>query len=118
MACERHVLETSTKKYGRADGRRELHQVAEGLNVAAQARGETRGLVPAIKQAVKITESGKPFLLEIIAKEGYDFSRYGARDYKQTAQRAGDDGRKPMGSHDRRSGRVAGRGIGAGAAFL
>jgi hypothetical protein len=37
-------------------------------------------IVPAIKQAIKTTESGKPFLLEIIAKEGYDFSRYGSRD--------------------------------------
>jgi acetolactate synthase-1/2/3 large subunit len=32
--------------------------------------------VPAIKDAVAVTQSGAPFLLEIMAKEGYDFSRY------------------------------------------
>jgi hypothetical protein len=32
--------------------------------------------VSAIKDAVRVTESGAPFLLEIVVKEGYDFSRY------------------------------------------
>jgi hypothetical protein len=32
--------------------------------------------VGAIKEAVGVTQSGAPFLIEIIAKEGYDFSRY------------------------------------------
>jgi acetolactate synthase I/II/III large subunit len=80
MACERHVLETSTKKYGALTVGGNYTKVAEGLNVAAQRVEKPADIVPAIKQAVKTTESGKPFLLEIIAKEGYDFSRYGARD--------------------------------------
>jgi hypothetical protein len=33
-------------------------------------------IVPAIKEAVGVTEAGAPFLLEIVVKEGYDFSRY------------------------------------------
>jgi hypothetical protein len=33
-------------------------------------------IVPAIKEAVKVTESGSPFLLEFVVKEGHDFSRY------------------------------------------
>ena len=33
-------------------------------------------IVPAIKDAVAVTQSGAPFLLEIVAKQGYDFSRY------------------------------------------
>ena len=33
-------------------------------------------IVPAIKKAVAVTQSGAPFLLEIVVKEGYDFSRY------------------------------------------
>jgi hypothetical protein len=33
-------------------------------------------IAPAIKDAVRVTESGAPFLLEIMVKEGYDFSRY------------------------------------------
>jgi len=31
---------------------------------------------PAIKNAVAVTETGAPFLLEFVVKEGYDFSRY------------------------------------------
>jgi hypothetical protein len=32
--------------------------------------------VSAIKEAVSVTESGAPFLLEFVVKEGHDFSRY------------------------------------------
>jgi len=32
-------------------------------------------IIPAIKEAMDVTASGKPFLLEFIVKEGYDFSR-------------------------------------------
>ncbi|MCZ6449213.1 MAG: hypothetical protein O6831_13370 [Alphaproteobacteria bacterium] len=31
---------------------------------------------PALKEAIDTTEKGQPYLLEIIAKQGYDFSRY------------------------------------------
>ncbi|MCZ6446966.1 MAG: hypothetical protein O6831_01860 [Alphaproteobacteria bacterium] len=31
---------------------------------------------PALKEAIEITEKGAPYHLEIIANEGYDFSRY------------------------------------------
>ncbi len=80
MACERHVLETSTRKYGALTVGGNYTKVAEGLNVPAIRVEKPADIVPAIKQAIKTTESGKPFLLEIIAKEGYDFSRYGSRD--------------------------------------
>ena len=80
MACERHVLETSIRKYGALTVGGNYTKVAEGLNVAARRVEKPAEIVPAIKEAVKRTESGKPFLLEIIAKEGYDFSRYGTRD--------------------------------------
>ncbi len=33
-------------------------------------------IVPGIKEAVGVTESGAPFLLEFVVKEGHDFSRY------------------------------------------
>lgn len=80
MACERHVLETSTQKYGALTVGGNYTKVAEGLNVPAMRVEKPADIVPAIKQAIKTTESGKPFLIEIIAKEGYDFSRYGSRD--------------------------------------
>jgi acetolactate synthase-1/2/3 large subunit len=76
MAAERDVLELSTKKYGALTVGGNYAKVAEGLNVAATRVEKPAHLVPAIKDAVRVTESGAPFLLEIVVKEGYDFSRY------------------------------------------
>jgi hypothetical protein len=50
--------------------------VAEGLNVASARVEKPADIVGAIKDAVAVTESGDPFLLEFVVKEGYDFSRY------------------------------------------
>jgi acetolactate synthase-1/2/3 large subunit len=74
MAAERDVLEVSTKKYGALTVGGNYTKVAEGLNVAAMRVEKPRDIAPAIKDAVRVTESGAPFLLEIMVKEGYDFS--------------------------------------------
>ncbi len=79
MACERHVLETSTAKFGALNVGGNYTKVAEGLNVPAMRVDKPANIVPAIKEAIKVTESGKPFLLEIVAKEGYEFSRYSSQ---------------------------------------
>ena len=76
MAAERDVLKTSTKKYGALDVGGNYTKVAEGLNVAATRVEKPGDIVEAIKDAVRVTESGAPFLLEVVVKEGYDFSRY------------------------------------------
>jgi acetolactate synthase-1/2/3 large subunit len=76
MAAERDVLPISTKKFGALTVGGNYAKVAEGLNVAAMRVEKPADIVPAIKDAVHVTESGAPFLLEIVAKEGYDFSRY------------------------------------------
>jgi len=76
MAAERDVLKTSTKKYGALTVGGNYTKVAEGLNVAATQVPRPAELVPAIKDAVAVTQSGAPFLLEVMVKEGYDFSRY------------------------------------------
>jgi acetolactate synthase I/II/III large subunit len=76
MAAERDVLGLSTKKYGALTVGGNYAKVAEGLNVAATRVEKPADIVPAIKNAVAVTQSGAPFLLEIMAKEGYDFSRY------------------------------------------
>ncbi len=76
MAAERDVLELSTKKYGALTVGGNYAKVAEGLNVAATRVEKPNAIVPAIKEAVRVTESGAPFLLEVLVKEGYDFSRY------------------------------------------
>lgn len=79
MACERHVLEGSSEKYGTLNVGGNYSKVAEGLNVEARRVAKPAEIVPAIKAAIDTTSSGKPFLLEVVAKEGYDFSRYGSR---------------------------------------
>ena len=76
MACERHVLEASTEKFGALNVGGNYTKVAEGLNVAAERVERPADIVPVLKKAVDVVDSGAPFLLEIAAKEGYDFSRY------------------------------------------
>jgi acetolactate synthase-1/2/3 large subunit len=76
MAAERDVLPLSTKKYGALTVSGNYSKVAEGLNVATMRVEKPGDIVPAIKQAVSVTQTGAPFLLEFVVKEGYDFSRY------------------------------------------
>ena len=76
MAAERDVLKLSTAKYGALTVTGNYTKVAQGLNVAATRVEKSAEIVPAIKEAVRVTETGAPFLLEMVVKEGYDFSRY------------------------------------------
>jgi acetolactate synthase I/II/III large subunit len=76
MAAERDVLPISIKKYNALIVSGNYAKVAEGLNVASARVDKPANIVPAIKEAVAVTESGVPFLLEFVVKEGYDFSRY------------------------------------------
>ena len=76
MAAERDVLELSTKKYGALTVGGNYTKVAEGLNVAAMRVEKPGDIVGGIKEAVGVTETGVPFLLEFVVKEGRDFSRY------------------------------------------
>ena len=75
MAAERDVLVTSTEKYGTLDVGGNYAKVAEGLNVASRRVEAPVDIIPAIQEAMEVTASGKPFLLEFVVKEGYDFSR-------------------------------------------
>jgi acetolactate synthase-1/2/3 large subunit len=76
MGAERHVLPISDEKYGTMTVGGNYTKVAEGLNVAATRVDKPGHIVPAIKEAVTVTETGSPFLLEFVVKEGHDFSRY------------------------------------------
>ena len=76
MACERHVMETSTAKYGALSVGGNYAKLADALNVDSRRVEKPDQIMPAIKTALDTTASGKPFLIEIVAKEGYDFSRY------------------------------------------
>jgi acetolactate synthase I/II/III large subunit len=76
MAAERDVLKLSTKKYGALTVSGNYTRVAQGLNVDAARVEKPDHIAPALKDAVAVTETGAPFLLEFVVKEGYDFSRY------------------------------------------
>ena len=76
MAAERHELKISDQKYGAMAVGGNYAKVAEGLNVASTRIEKPTEIVPAVKDAVGVTQSGAPFLLEVVVKEGYDFSRY------------------------------------------
>lgn len=76
MACERDVLETATEKYGAMNVGGNYAKVAEGLNVASWRVENPADIGKILKEAIDTTEKGAPALVEIIAKEGYDFSRY------------------------------------------
>ena len=76
MAAERDVLKLSNKKYGILTVSGNYTKVAQGLNVDSARVDKPADIVPALKDAVTVTETGAPFLLEFVVKEGYDFSRY------------------------------------------
>jgi acetolactate synthase-1/2/3 large subunit len=76
MGAEREELKISDEKYGAMTVSGNYTKVAEGLNVAATRVEKPADIVPAIKDAIGVTQSGAPFLLEVVVKEGHDFSRY------------------------------------------
>jgi acetolactate synthase I/II/III large subunit len=76
MAAERDVLPISIKKYGALAVGGNYAKVAEGLNVSSMRISKPADIVRGIKEAATVTETGVPFLLEFVVKEGYDFSRY------------------------------------------
>ncbi len=76
MACERAVLTESTAKYGSLSVGGTYSKVAEGLNVPSRRVDKPADLAGAIREGLDFNAKGKPFLLEVVAKEGYEFSRY------------------------------------------
>ena len=76
MAAERDVLKVATERYGALTVGGNYSKVAEGLGVASVRVEAPDGIVPGIKKAIDTVHSGKPFLLEFLTKQNYEFSRY------------------------------------------
>jgi acetolactate synthase-1/2/3 large subunit len=76
MGAERDVLTVSDRKFGAMTVGGNYAKVAEGLNVASRRVEKPADIVSGIEEAVGVTQSGAPFLLEFVVKEGHDFSRY------------------------------------------
>ncbi len=75
MAAERDTLITATEKYGAYHVGGNYTKVAEGLGMEAIRVEKPDAFVPALKKAKEAIAAGRPFLIECITKEGYDFSR-------------------------------------------
>jgi acetolactate synthase-1/2/3 large subunit len=76
MACEREVMKVSTEHFNSLAVGGNYAKVAEGLNVASRRVTDPVDIIPTIREAIDTTEQGAPYLMEVVAKEGYDFSRY------------------------------------------
>ncbi|MGE3244919.1 MAG: thiamine pyrophosphate-requiring protein [Beijerinckiaceae bacterium] len=74
MAAERHVMTNSIEKYNAIDVGGNYAKLAEALNVPSLRVEKPADIVKGIETAVAGVESGKPFLLEFVVKEGYDFT--------------------------------------------
>ena len=75
MAAERDVLKSATAKYGALAVGGHYAKLAESLNVASERVEKPVDITRRpFKRAVDATQSGAPFLLEFMVKEGYDFT--------------------------------------------
>ena len=50
--------------------------IAEALGAWGRVVDKPDDFIPALEEAIAVTETGRPALLDCIVKEGYDFSRY------------------------------------------
>lgn len=76
MAAERDSLVYAEEEYGALQQGGDYAKVADGLGVAAVRIDKPGDFLPALKDAIDATRTGQPALIECMAKEGYDFSRY------------------------------------------
>ena len=76
MAIERKTMPFAIEKYGshtQGGNYRDVAKALGGWGVRVEKPDE---FIPAFKQAIEVTKTGQPALVECITKEGFDFSRY------------------------------------------
>ncbi|MBI2887754.1 MAG: thiamine pyrophosphate-requiring protein [Chloroflexi bacterium] len=76
MAIERRTLVYATEKYGSVYVGGNYRDVARALGAWGERVEQPQEFLPTLQQAIEVTKSGTPALIECITKEGYDFSRY------------------------------------------
>ena len=76
MAIERGHMPYATEAYGALDQGGDYSKIAEALGAWGRRVERVDDFLPSLKDAIEITKTGQPALLECIVKEGYDFSRY------------------------------------------
>ena len=76
MAIERSHMPYAAEAYGALEQGGDYSRVAQALGAWAMRVESPDEFVPALEQAIEVTRTGQPALLDCITKEGYDFSKY------------------------------------------
>ena len=76
MAIERATMPTAIEKYGSVYQGGNYRDVATALGAWGVRVERPAEFVPALKQAIEVTKTGQPAMVECLTKEGFDFSRY------------------------------------------
>ena len=76
MAIERNNMPYSAQAYDTLRQGGDYAKIAEALGAWSMKVERPEEFVPALNQAVEVTKTGRPALLDCICKEGYDFSKY------------------------------------------
>ena len=76
MAIERSTMPFAIEEYDSHTQGGNYRDVAKALGGWGMRVEQPDDFVPALKQAIEVTKTGQPALIECITKEGFDFSRY------------------------------------------
>ncbi len=76
MAIEKSSMPFAIEQSGSFYVGGDYRGVAEALGGYGARVEKPDEFVPALKQAIEVTKTGRPALIECITKEGYDFSKY------------------------------------------
>jgi acetolactate synthase I/II/III large subunit len=76
MAGEKNGLLAAVQLYNAADLGGNYSEVAKGLGVWSKRIVQPDDFIPALKQAIEVTQSGIPALIECVAKQNFRYSRY------------------------------------------
>ena len=76
MATERSHMPYAAQAYDTLVQGGDYRKIAEALGAWAKRVEKPQEFVPALKEAVEVTKTGQPALLDCIVKEGYDLSQY------------------------------------------
>jgi thiamine pyrophosphate-dependent acetolactate synthase large subunit-like protein len=76
MAIERGHMPYAIEAYNAMDQGGDYARVAQALGSWGKRVEKVDDFLPSLREAIEVTESGNPALLDCIVKEGYDFSKY------------------------------------------
>ena len=76
MAGERDSMPRAIEQHNALDLGGNYSEIARALGVWSKRVETPDAFLPALRQAVEVTQSSEPALIECVAKECYHFSRY------------------------------------------